>query len=397
MAKDQNNSRNINKALNALASPSRRTLLGSLALGCVSPSILANVSQKQDKILSKNTTLLSAQGSNTDNYSLSWFGSNELHHSIHNTKVQFRGHGITLHPNKANRAIMFARRPGSMGVEVDLVSGEVIQQFHCAKHHHLTGHGCFSHDGSMLITSESNYETGQGHIVIRDTKHYQIQKTYPSFGIGPHEIKLLHNENILVIANGGILTHPDSGRKKLNLDSMKPNLTYFDLAKGKRVSTVEYHESKASIRHIDISQDNTVAIGLQMQRFKGYHDKTIALCATHKLGANQINPLDTTKDIYQHLNDYVGSVCVSPKHDIAGFTSPRGNLVLFWHLSKQQLINAFRFQDVCGIALDIDKTHFVLSNSSGHIRYIRTTDLTENTQLRQSFTGYQFDNHLVTI
>lgn len=381
----------------------RRKLIGGIAVNCLSPQVFSSVFNTNNRLeekkpatttpLASQTRLLCAQGSDDSGYSLSWFESS----SISQVKSGFRGHGVSVHPCKKNTAVLFSRRPGTTGIEVDLASGSINKHFQCAKHFNLTGHGCFTHDGKYLITSENNHKTNQGHIVIRDSDHYDIQEIYPSYGIGPHEIKLLHNQNTLVIANGGILTHPKSGRKRLNLHTMRPNLTYFDLENGALIQTLEYREPKASIRHLDISQDNTVAIGLQMQRFKGYHSKTIALCATHKLGEDQIQPLNTNESIYQQLNDYVGSVCISPQHHIAGFTSPKGNLALFWNLSTKQLVNAFRFQDVCGIALSKDKAHFVLSNSHGDIRYIRTADIKENTALRHTFTGYQFDNHLVAL
>ncbi len=36
----------------------------------------------------------------------------------------------------------------------------------------------------------------------------------------------------LVVANGGLRTHPDTGRETLNPDDMSPNLALIDLATG---------------------------------------------------------------------------------------------------------------------------------------------------------------------
>lgn len=373
----------------------RRKLIGGIAVGCLSPHSLvqaAVINDDSELLPTTPTQFLSAQGSSSNNYSLNWFKQS----AINSVKSNFRGHGVAVNPDHKT-AILFARRPGTQGIEVDLSNAKIINTFHCSPGFHLTGHGCFSHDGRYLITSESNYKTGQGHVVIRDTKQYRIQAVYPSFGIGPHEIKLLNKQNTLVIANGGILTHPDSGRKKLNLDTMRPNLTYLDLNTGERIQSIEYNEPKASIRHFDIHQDDTVIIGMQMQRPKSYHDRTIPLCATHKIGDHNIQPLKADARIYDMLNDYTGSVCVSSKHQLAGFTSPRGNLAIFFDLKKRQLISAFSLQDVCGIALERNENHFVLSNANGHLRYIHTNDLTENISLRHTFKGKQFDNHLIAL
>ena len=53
---------------------------------------------------------------------------------------------------------------------------------------------------------------------------YHRLDEFSSGGIGPHEILRLPSGN-LAVANGGIRTHPETGRKKLNLDTMRPNLT----------------------------------------------------------------------------------------------------------------------------------------------------------------------------
>ncbi len=40
---------------------------------------------------------------------------------------------------------------------------------------------------------------------------------FPTFGVGPHELLLLGDGDTIAVANGGIETHPDFGRAKLNL------------------------------------------------------------------------------------------------------------------------------------------------------------------------------------
>ena len=41
---------------------------------------------------------------------------------------------------------------------------------------------------------------------------------FDNHGIGTHDISVSDDGRMLVIANGGIETHPDFGRTKLNLD-----------------------------------------------------------------------------------------------------------------------------------------------------------------------------------
>ncbi len=59
---------------------------------------------------------------------------------------------------------------------------------------------------------------------------------FASGGVGPHEIRRMPGSDVLVIANGGIATHPGSSRAKLNIPKMQPNLAYIEGGKSRRQS-----------------------------------------------------------------------------------------------------------------------------------------------------------------
>lgn len=64
------------------------------------------------------------------------------------------------------------------------------------------------------LSTQNQYDSGRGVIGVYDVKdNYRLLETIPSHGIGSYEIKLLSEEKILVVANGGILTHPETGRQ----------------------------------------------------------------------------------------------------------------------------------------------------------------------------------------
>ena len=123
-----------------------------------------------------------------------------------------RGHAATAHPIRAE-AVAFARRPGVFAVIIDCVSGAEIARLACPEGRHFYGHGAYSHNGELLFTTENDYEAGEGRIGVWDVmRGYARVGDFASGGIGPHEIKVLPGSDILVVANGGIETHPDSGR-----------------------------------------------------------------------------------------------------------------------------------------------------------------------------------------
>lgn len=71
----------------------------------------------------------------------------------------------------------------------------------------FNGHGAFSLDGSLLMTCEVVSDTSEGRIGLWDTDTYTRLTDWPSYGIGPHDIKVLPDGR-LAAANGGIRTDP---------------------------------------------------------------------------------------------------------------------------------------------------------------------------------------------
>ena len=68
-----------------------------------------------------------------------------------------------------------------------------------------------------------------------------------------------------MIANGGIDTHPDTGRTKLNIPTMQPNLSYVENGTVTEVATLADAFNKNSIRHLAVRQNGDVAFGMQWQ------------------------------------------------------------------------------------------------------------------------------------
>ena len=103
---------------------------------------------------------------------------------------------------------------------------------------------------------------------VRDaTDGYRQIGELASFGVGPHELVLMPDGATLAVANGGIRTHPDRDRAKLNLDSMAPSLAYLDLADGKLRADYRLAEEhhQLSIRHLAVLGTGGVAIAMQYE------------------------------------------------------------------------------------------------------------------------------------
>jgi len=337
---------------------------------------------------------VSAQGKDDDNYSLAWL--NQSLSNLQKTITGFRGHGVIQHPKNPYSILFIARRPGTTGLQINLLSGEIEKRFECQHSRHMEGHACFSKDGLVLFTSESDFKNGVGKIVVRDSHSYQVLDEYNSHGIGPHEIKPMPDGQTLVIANGGLRTHPSSGRKVLNLDSMHSTLTYINTATGELIEEHQVAHRKASIRHLDVASDGTVAIAMQIQQAEMADQNPTSLSAIH-LQRQAIKLLPQPSAILRKLNDYLGSVAINNQYRTVGFTSPRGNVAVFWQMDEQRFIGYHALHDVCGLAVSPDQRYFVLSNSNGEIRQLDSKTLTEATHLRCKIPNAHWDNHLLSV
>lgn len=365
----------------------RELMLGMLAVG-VSPSLAYGVMNTKPQQL-----FISAEGKSTAHYGLSWVKS-VASPVPQKWRSGFRGHGIVRHPTKPTSVIMFARRPGRKAIEVDLATGDMVGEFNCATGRHMLGHGCFSLDAKVLYSAELDYQSGQGKIVLRDAENYQELGEFSSYGVGPHEIKMLPNSHVLAVANGGIKTHPDSGRKKLNLSTMESSIALIDTDTGRLLEQYKVEEPKASIRHIDVSRDGVVAFAMQVQRSATGHNSAVPLGGVLSQGKG-VELFKGPEAIIHRMNDYAGSVAINNESRVAGFTSPRGNIAVFWHLDTKQLVGYHQLHDVCGLAVSEDEKNFVVSNSSGQLRFLDAMSLKEERTKRIDAAGMHWDNHLL--
>jgi len=307
----------------------------------------------------------------------------------------FRGHGVSQHPLHPSQVIMYGRRPGTMAIVTDVLQNKIVNSFKVAKNRFFYGHGCFSLDGKTLFTTEGNSTTGEGKIGIRDAITYQYLGEYDTTGIGPHDMHLMPDGKTIVVANGGILTRPETGRKKLNLPEMISNLTYIDAFTGKKIDEFRVPEPKASIRHLDIAKDGTVAIAMQVQRSVMKNENSVPLGAIHKPNG-KIQLLTEPERLITAMNDYMGSVAINEKSRIAGFTSPRGDIVGFWNIDSLEFAGYHRLHDVCGIAVN-SKNNFMISNSIGEVRELDGLNLKEIKQNRVIHEKSAWDNHMLNI
>lgn len=311
--------------------------------------------------------------------------------TINTTDLPGRAHEVFKHPKKNILAVV-ARRPGYYLNLIHSETGEQLKSLPAMPNHHFYGHGLFTADGRYLITTEAQISSGEGRVVVRDSNnHYEVVASYFSNGIGPHQIKLSPNQKVLIVANGGILTHPDKGREKLNLDTMSPSLDYLNLANGKVLEshTLSPELHQLSIRHIDVNTRGQVAIAMQYQG--GVYDE-VPLVGLHKQG-KPIKLIHAPLDTNRRMKQYCGSVAFDQSGDYFCISNPRGDLATFWNAKEALFITSTRCRDVCGVSANgIGK--FALSNGEGKLFEFALSSMKLRKYELNAVQRLFFDNHL---
>jgi len=297
-----------------------------------------------------------------------------------------RGHGIAASPD-GRRIVAFARRPGRFAVSLDVASGVAGTAFAAPGGRHFYGHGVYSPDGALLYAPENDFDAGVGVIGVYDaTANFARVDEMPGGGIGPHEAVLLEGGAVLAVAVGGIATHPDSGRRKLNLPTMAPALVYLDRRSGRLLERVElpsrWHQ--LSLRHLVADATGAVWIGGQ---YEGPATDELPLVWRHRRGG-ALAAAEGFDAGWPAWRQYVGAVAVS--HDGAHIvaTSPRGGIAAVWQAADGRLATRYRIEDVCGVAAGPGAA-MLLSDGRGRV-------WRDGTELSAD-AGLSWDNHMTAL
>ncbi|MFT5226833.1 MAG: hypothetical protein ACI8XX_002599 [Polaribacter sp.] len=365
---------------------SRRQILGLIAL---TPLLGSDLSSR-----TKTTTGYGAFRATDGSYGI--VGINlEDGLPLFYTPMPSRGHDLALSPD-SNHLLCMARRPGKYLSVMDASQGQLITQQSAAKGRHFYGHACFSADGRYLFTTENDFEGARGVIGVRDVNRgYQQVAEWSAHGVGPHQLSLSASGEHVLVAIGGIQTHPNSGREKLNLDSMQSALVYLNAQNGDLIARYTLPESQRSlsIRHMAVAKDGLVGLAFQDQDDLSQHNTLVGF---HKLGQS-IKTKAAEETIQRQMRGY----CASIAKDVSGgwfaVTSPRGNLITFWNAAKQSYISFAGLGDCSGIAPTNLEGEFVVTSGRGKAMLINAeTGKQRHLSYAYSTGNMAWDNHFIT-
>ena len=343
-----------------------------------------------EAVVNNNAVITTVSASSNDSGEYFITTINHKNHILHQHKLPSRGHATAV-SHRYQRIFCISRRPENT-ISVFNFKGSLLQRIEIPAERHLYGHAVCDNDGKVLYTTENNINDGSGKISAWDVNNKTtLAGTFSSYGIGPHDITLSFDQQYLIVANGGIHTHPQSGRKKLNIDTMSPSLVFIDRISGKlhkrlQLPSIYQHNS---IRHLAKDKQGNIFIALQNQLKNNPYE---VLLARYDKGHDRLIPFEIPTNIASRLQGYIGSITLDSSQTIVAATSPRGNCALFYTCDGRFLYH-LENDDVCGIRAGKNSGEFILSNGKGELTHclagkklsILSTQHYENTH---------WDNHL---
>lgn len=290
-----------------------------------------------------------------------------------------RGHAAAAHPTRAE-AVAFARRPGTFALVIDCATGATSHRLTPPEGMQFNGHGAYSADGALLMTSEVVAETSEGRIGLWDTARYTRLTDWPSHGIGPHEIKRLPDGR-LAVANGGIKTDPVD-RAKLNIPDMRPNLTLLS-ADGTLLDQIDLPDlQQNSIRHLAL-QGDSIAFAMQ---WEGDPSEPVPQLGLWTPGSTPTLCTPPEAEAFI-LQGYAGSIAATATRIL--ITSPKGGALMLFDETGTHLATHHR-PDLCGAATSAGA--FTVTDGQGAVWAAEDAGLTPLASV-----DTQWDNHLVAL
>ena len=304
-----------------------------------------------------------------------------------------RGHGIAVSPD-GTRLVAFARRPGTFAVVVRPFDEAVPQVLTAEPGRHYYGHGCFSPDGRLLYAVENDFDNARGVVGVYDMSGRDIRKLgeLETNGIGPHDLLMAPDGKTLVVANGGIETHPDRAREKLNLETMSPSVVFLDRETGELLAehrlAKELHQ--LSLRHMALDGQGRAWVGGQFEGPETETPPLVGIFSRDRAPVLTEIPGKTASG----LQNYIGSVTANRTGDVIATSAPRGGRTLFWKAATGDFLGSQVIADGCGVA-PVDQGSFLISDGNGALSLV--TNPEERAEILARPPGISWDNHMFAL
>ncbi|MBL4797130.1 MAG: DUF1513 domain-containing protein [Oleispira sp.] len=301
-------------------------------------------------------------------------------------------HLATLFPDQKS-ILVCSRKPGASLLKYSL-SGNLMAELKPLKNQHFEGHGIFSIDEKYIYATASDFELKQGRMLKLNSQDLTLIKDYNSGGIGPHEL-VWQSDKLIAIANTGVLTHPESGRKILNLSSIQSNIVLFDSQQEDIIHQWQVPKQALSARHLDRMANGDLVIGCQYKK----KDQRPACIAFANIESGLIFAEPNNENLYWGMKGYTASIKGIPNSLYAMITNPQGHLLTKWKSAadkslSSELIDQQKIEFNKGLKISRDGKQAWLSIGAGELQTINLINATAKNTSSRIKENIWWGNHL---
>ena len=175
-----------------------------------------------------------------------------------------RAHAVVAEPG--GTLLVVARRPGDWLMRFTR-EGRVLRKHWIKPDRAFNGHVWVAADGRTLCTTETDLDTAQGLIGVRDAQTLEKIDEWRTHGMDPHAL-LRDADGHWMVANGGIPTLPETGRAKRDLGAMNASLVRLHRDTGVLMGQWRLDDPRLSLRHLAWNEQGMLGVALQ-----GEHDE----------------------------------------------------------------------------------------------------------------------------
>ena len=262
--------------------------------------------------------------------------------------VPTRPHALFVEPG--GTVLVVARRPGDWLLRWRPGTTQRQQWHWIAGDRRFNGHAIASANSEQIWTTETNLDTAQGRLGVRDARSLEKTDEWTTHGLDPHELLALPEPlgafpaGTLMVANGGIPTLPETGRSKRNLDRMDASLVALNPKTGALLGQWRLSDPYLSIRHLawDASTQR-LGIALQAEHPAAQERWRAPVLAVWE--GERLTPSPEPPD----LRGYGGAVAARPG---GGFLvgCPRANAVAVFD-AEARWLRSVALPDACAVAV----------------------------------------------
>lgn len=290
--------------------------------------------------------------------------------------VGFDVHSILQSPRDPHFIVAISKEQDSLTYFASIRQARGQSVVKAAEGNIFSGHGLFSADGSILVTSETDRATKTGDLCIRDGTTLKLLSKVSSGGVYPHEMKFVDGGAVLAVANGGY-QFKDS------------NFTFVELKTGRVLETHVPPKAGPGLRHFALDEAGRFSVGT-WSRYDGSTSKVdpMAEMMHGRRGEEKslriVQPNVAQTALFQAPASQYLSVMLHAPTNTAVMTASTANIVAVVDMATGSVRKILPKDNPAGVAMGPAPDLVVVSDGLGRLQFLDMKTLSWRAEMDQA-------------